>query len=294
MTREFIMDQYLNPKQQLAIIGNVNDNDICLANAAVGLSKQPSYDFKFYTDRLAELSDAVDAYYIGFAGGDPSTDIFGRAVQHDIIKKLAAIRAVVFDQYKFHTERTHNNPSSKADFCDMLERRKGTPINMAILCMHLARSQGWLAKGIAVPGHFVCQLEANGERIIFDPFNRAKALNASDLRSLVKQSLGQQAELEYKHYSTVENRSILLKLQNNIKRQQERRKNFRAALAAVSTMQQIAPEEPRYLYDAGLLYARANQAKTAITVLSRYIKKSKSRYQIKSANRVLRLLMQQR
>ena len=108
------------------------------------------------------------------------------------------------------------------------------------------------------------------------------------------QSLGQQAELKYRHYSAIENRSILLKLQNNIQQQQKQRKNFRAALAAVITMQQIAPEEPRFLYDAGLLYARANQAKTAITVLSRYIKQSKSRYRKNSANRVLRLLMQHR
>ncbi len=288
------MDQYLNPQQQLAIIGNIEDDDICLANAAIGLSKQPNHSYDFYTHRLAELSDAVYAYYIGFAGGDPSTDSFGRAIQHDIIKKLAAIRAVVFDQYQFHTERSHHNLKAKTDFCDMLERRQGTPINLAILCIHLARAQGWSAEGIAIPGHFVCRLEASGERIIFDPFNRAKALNASDLRSLVKQTLGQEAELEYKHYSAIENRSILLKLQNNIKQQQKQLKNFRAALAAVNTMQQIAPEEPRFLYDAGLLYARANQAKTAITVLSRYVKKSKSRYRKNSANRVLRLLMQQR
>ena len=36
------------------------------------------------------------------------------------------------------------------------------------------------------------------------------------------------------------------------------------------------------------------ELKTAITVLSRYIKQSKSQYRKNSANRVLRLLMQQR
>ena len=78
---------------------------------------------------------------------------------------------------------------------------------------------------------------------------------------------------------------LLLKLQNNIKQQQKKRKNFRAALAAVISMQRIAPEEPRFLYDAGLLYARINRAKTAITLLSRYIKQSKSQYRKNSANR---------
>tara|TARA_B100000767_G_C19766265_1_gene537650 strand:- start:1868 stop:2755 length:888 start_codon:yes stop_codon:yes gene_type:complete len=295
MNGVFIMEFTIHPNPHLKQIGSINDTKICLATTAIALSDNPYANTQFFTDFLAELSSAVSAYYLGFAGGDPSTDFYGRAKQHDIIKKLSAIKAVVFDQYQFYAERTHNSPSEKSDFCFMLEKRKGTPINLAILCMHLARAQGWEAEGIAIPGHFVCRLGSHGERIIFDPFNRAKALNASDLRSLVKQTLGATAELQQAHYRSVENRSILLKLQNNVKLQQEHKKNFRAALIAVNTMQQIAPKEPHFLYDAGLLYARANQAKTAITVLKRYIQSSSSScYRKNSANHVLRLLMQQR
>ena len=58
------MDQCLNPHQHLAVIGNIKDNDICLACAAIGLSIKPNHDADFYTDQLAELSDAVHAYYI--------------------------------------------------------------------------------------------------------------------------------------------------------------------------------------------------------------------------------------
>ena len=54
------------------------------------------------------------------------------------------------DQYQFHNERSVNDPSAKTDFCDMLERRKANPINLAILCMHLYRKAG-AAEGIAIP-----------------------------------------------------------------------------------------------------------------------------------------------
>jgi regulator of sirC expression with transglutaminase-like and TPR domain len=288
------MWQFANPSQSIASIGNIDDNKICLACAAINLSQNPLNEKSYYTNFLSELSDAVYAYYIGFAGGDPSMDYFGRATQHDIIKKLTAIRAVVFDQYKFKAIRTNQNPQKKTDFCSMLDKKFGTPINLAILCMHLARSQGWDIEGIAIPGHFICRLDSGGERIIFDPYRRAKPLNASDLRKLVKKTLGKDAELKYKHYIGVSNRSILIKLQNNSKNQHLKSRNYRDALRIVKTMQEIDPEDSKFLYDAGILYSKINQAKMAITILTRYIKRAKWSYKKKRAIVLRQQLMQQR
>ena len=82
------MRQSTNTSQSLMSIGSADDNKICLACAAINLSQNSLNDKSHYTNFLSELSDAVYAYYIGFAGGDPSTDCFGRATQHDIIKSL--------------------------------------------------------------------------------------------------------------------------------------------------------------------------------------------------------------
>lgn len=288
------MRQLANQDQSIASIGNIDDNKICLACAAINLSQNNLNEKSYYTNFLSELSDAIYAYYIGFAGGDPSIDRLGRATKNDIIKKLASIRAVIFDQYKFKTTRTSQYGLNASDFCSMLDQKTGTPINLAILCMHLARSQGWDIEGIAIPGHFICRLDSGGERIIFDPYQRAKPLNASDLRNLVKQTLGKNAELKYKHYMGVSNRSILIKLQNNSKNQLVEKRNYRCALKIVTTMQEIDPHDTRFLYDAGLLYSKINQAKMAITILNRYIKQAKWSYKKKRAIVLRQQLMQQR
>ena len=288
------MRQSTNTSQSLMSIGSADDNKICLACAAINLSQNSLNDKSHYTNFLSELSDAVYAYYIGFAGGDPSTDCFGRATQHDIIKKLTALKAVIFDQYKFTPIRTNQKQKEITDFCSMLDNKKGTPINLAILFMHVARSQGWDAEGIAIPGHFVCRLEYGGERIIFDPYQRAKPLHASDLRKLVKQTLGRNAELKYKHYIGISNRSILIKLQNNSKNQLLKTRNYRSALKVINTMLEIDPNEERFLYDAGMLYSKIDQAKMAITILTRYIKRAKRSYRKKRAIVLRQQLMQQR
>jgi hypothetical protein len=61
------MDRCLNPIQQVNLLGSYDDESICLASAALGLSLMGNQPMSFYTDHLAELSDAVAAYYASIA-----------------------------------------------------------------------------------------------------------------------------------------------------------------------------------------------------------------------------------
>jgi regulator of sirC expression with transglutaminase-like and TPR domain len=272
------MNHYLNPTQQINLLGTFDDDSICLASAALGLSSMGNKPMSFYTRHLAELSEAVSAYYASIAGGDVLADETGIKCQNDIKKKLRSLQAVIYDQYQYRGNYDHYEELENADLCSVIERRKGMPIALGIICMHVAKAQGWNAVGIALPGHFVCRLEANGERIIFDPFHHANTVNAADLRRLLKQSLGSDAELKPEHYKPVSNRRILLRLQNNIKLRQVEKHNYLDAIITLDTMRKIDPNEASLLLDAGQLYARANQPQEAISALSSYLSQSNSQY----------------
>ena len=272
------MDRCLNPTQQINLLGSYNDESICLASAALALSLLGNQPMSFYTDHLAELSDAVAAYYASIAGGDIHATQDNGQCRHDIKKKLRSIQAVVYDQYHYHGNYDHYEELENADLCSVIERRKGMPITLAIICMHVAKAQGWNVVGIGLPGHFICRLEANGERIIFDPFNHANIINAVDLRRLLKLSLGSEAELKPEHYQPISNRKTLLRLQNNIKQRQVEKHNFLDAIITLDSMRKIAPDEAELLLDAGQLYAQANQPRAAIHALSRYLDRCPSQY----------------
>jgi len=272
------MDRCLNPTQQINLLGSYNDESICLASAALGLSLLGNQPMSFYTDHLAELSDAVAAYYASIAGGDVHATQDNGQCRHDIKKKLRSIQAVVYDQYHYHGNYDHYEELENADLCSVIERRKGMPISLGIICMYVAKAQGWNIVGIALPGHFVCRLEANGERIIFDPFHHANTVNSAELRRLLKLSLGSEAELKPEHYQAISNRKTLLRLQNNIKQRQVDKHNFLDAIITLDSMRQIAPDEAELLLDAGKLYAQANQPRAAINALSSYLSHSPSQY----------------
>ena len=286
------MNHYLNPTQQINLLGTFDDDSICLASAALGLSSMGNKPMSFYTRHLAELCEAVSAYYASIAGGDVFADDNGIKSQNDIKKKLRSLQAVIYDQYQYCGNYDHYEELENADLCSVIERRKGMPIALGIICMHVAKAQGWNASGIALPGHFVCRLEANGERIIFDPFHHANTVNAVDLRRLLKQSLGSDAELKPEHYKPVSNRRILLRLQNNIKLRQVEKHNYLDAIITLDTMRKIDPNEASLLLDAGQLYARANQPQEAISALSSYLSQSNSQYGKTKASVLLQQMKQ--
>lgn len=287
------MGQCLSPQQQINFIGAFTDESICLSSAALGLSSMGKQPMHFYTSHLAELSDAVSAYYASIAGGDTYADETGIKSQDDIKKKLRSLQAVIYEQYRYQGNYDHYEELENADLCSVIERKKGMPIALGIICMHVAKAQGWNAEGIALPGHFVCRLEANGERIIFDPFNHANTVNAVDLRRLLKQALGPDAELKPEHYEPLSNRRTLLRLQNNIKLRQVEKHNYLDAITTLDSMRKIDPSEASLLLDVGQLYARVNQPEEAITALSSYLTQSSSQYGRSKASVLIQKMKQQ-
>src|SRR5690606_10569173 len=119
------------------------------------------------------------------------------------------------------------------DLVRVIDRRKGLPIAISILYIHAGRAQGWNVVGLSFPGHVVIRLEEEGHRLIADPFNGGKVLQAPDLRSLVKNALGDKAELSADYYNPATNREMLIRLQNNIKLRQVESEDYEEALKTV-------------------------------------------------------------
>lgn len=290
------MDYSLNPKDHFGLIDTLDDQDIDVAYAALGLATLGSKNMAFYVDHLQALVTATAERYHnlvgGPAGGTAGTDAISnpQAVEHDIHKQLNCLQAIIFEQFSYQGNRDNYDQLENADLCTVIERRTGMPIALSIICIHVAKAQGWDAVGIAMPGHFICRLELDGERLVFDPFNQAKALGAPDLRALVKQALGPNAELKPEYYEAVSNRAILLRLQNNIKLRQLEKRQFSEALFTLETMRNIAPNEASLLFESGQLYANTDQPQAAINMLSMYLETAPPHYERSRANQLLQKL----
>lgn len=245
--------------------GALADGQIDLAGTALSLAflNHPGISLSRYENHLGHMADYVRLRH---------EELLKSGAADNSESRLSALRHVIAGRYGYNGDSESDDVLQNADLIRVIDRRKGGAIALAILYLHSGRAQGWDVYGLNFPGHFLVRLDYGGRRLIFDPFSGGAELQAPELREIVKQALGAEAELAAGYYEPVSNREILVRLQNQIKLRQIEDEDYEAALETVEIMRLIAPDEYRLLFDAGVLYSRTGHPQKAIAALDDYIR----------------------
>lgn len=245
-------------------IGRVFDADIPLAETALqfSLSARPGLDIGRYRHHLEELTIETAARFKA---------LIEAGAQDDAGTRMAALKHVISDKYKYEGDHENFHDLQNADLSHVIDRRKGLPITLSILALHIAAAQNWQLEGLNFPGHFLLRLTHGAERLIADPFENFTLMDAPDLRNLIKKIAGPEAELSASYYEPATNRDILIRLQNNIKFRLIADEDYEAALLVARQMMLIAPDDYRVMFDTAVLEARNGGIPRAIELLERYL-----------------------
>ncbi|WP_085901517.1 SirB1 family protein [Kiloniella majae] len=252
----------------LKIVGHSNDHDISLSETALLIAAQDrqTNSIDRYRDHLDSLLQETENLLEQITLNKESLEL------NDI---LGAIETVLYDihGYKGDTE-TYDNLEN-ANLIAVIERRKGLPIVLGILYLHIINSlnleQTLFATGLNFPGHFLIRLSYGKEHVIVDPFDRGQVRDTPWLRSTLKSFMSDQAELRAEFTQSVSNRNILLRLQNNIKVRLIEAEEPEKALEVLEKMLLIAPHEAAIWREAGMLQAFLNNILAAIETLEHYL-----------------------
>jgi regulator of sirC expression with transglutaminase-like and TPR domain len=209
-----------------------------------------------YLDHLADMVREV-------------ADAAGRA--HGLTGYIAALNEVLYQRHGYSGDTLTYEDPDNADLMRVIDRRKGLPVALGILAIHVARAQGWEMVGLALPGHFLVRIEQGGERAILDPFNGGRPRDAAELRELLRAMTGGEAALAPRHYAPVSDRDVLLRLQNNLKLRHLESEQPAQALAVLDGMILVAPEAPRLRHEAGILHAELGNYGAASASLERFL-----------------------
>lgn len=234
------------------------DGAIDLAETALALAvmERPQAAIEPYRDHLAELAREV-----GQAAG----------VAPGLEDRVRALHEVIVGQHGYQGDQLTYDDIQNANLTRVIDRRKGLPVTLGILFLHAARAQDWSAVGLNFPGHFLIRVEAFGERAIIDPFNQGQVRTVVELRDLLKVTAGAEAELTPEYYQPVENRDILLRLQNNLKLRFLKGDRVDKAVDVVEAMLLFAPDEPGLWREAGLLHAHIGNLNAAVGALGTFM-----------------------
>jgi regulator of sirC expression with transglutaminase-like and TPR domain len=247
----------------LRLVGGQEDEEIDLAGTALALAAldRPQADLEPYREHLAALPREVGEE----AGENPGLQA-----------RIDALVRVIVERHGYQGDHLTYDDIQNANLMRVIDRRKGLPVALGILFIHCARKLGWSVVGLNFPGHFLIRLEAFGERAIIDPFNEGGTRSAVDLRDLLKVAAGSEAELTPEYYQPVLNRSILLRLQNNLKLRFLKGDRVDKAVEVIEGMLLFAPLEASLWREAGLLHAHIGNLPAAVSSLERFMELSQN------------------
>ena len=193
---------------ELTAAGALGDDDLDIAGVALTLAllDHPHKDRSKYVSELDALTDATRE---ALAKADPA-----QAANADLVAMVLA--NIVEGRFSYRGDNEAYDDLRNADLTEVIDRRKGLPVALGIIYLHVARELGLDLKGLNFPGHFVLRLQVGSQATIIDPFNRGQTLNPADLLNLLRSVEGQSARLAPEHHAAVSARDILLRLQNNI------------------------------------------------------------------------------
>lgn len=160
----------------------------------------------------------------------------------EVIKHLGAFwrnEGFIGSSDFFYNERNSYVP-------DLLERRTGLPITMAVLYLALARRVFLSADGVGLPGHFITRVavatkEGAGFTFI-DPFHGARPVDLDECRMRVE-STGQPF-IPDEHLKSTPPRDILTRMCNNLLALFDHNKKSLEAERVVTVISHLQPRDP--------------------------------------------------
>ena len=232
--------------------------DMRLAEGAllIALEANPDLDIDDCLQRLDGMAQAV-------SGG------LGMELEpHRIVSRL---NACLFKEHGLRGNRRDYYDPRNSFLNEVLERKVGIPITLAIIFIDVGRGAGLPVDGVGLPGHFIVRYGAHPEPFYVDPFHTGKLLSAKDCAERVKEIYGPDLQWQDSFLEVVDDLHILSRVLNNLKVIYVRKGAHELALGAVERLILLKPGVPSEIRDRGLLRAQLGHVQPALEDLSAYL-----------------------
>jgi regulator of sirC expression with transglutaminase-like and TPR domain len=107
-----------------------------------------------------------------------------------VLHRLRSLNRFFFEELGFAGNVNDYHDPANSYVPDVLTRRRGIPITLALLYMEIAGQVGLHAEGVSFPGHFLVKMRLPQGEVVIDPFT-GQSLSRSDLEErldLVRQA----------------------------------------------------------------------------------------------------------
>lgn len=238
-----------------------------LAEAALHLAtlEYPTLDIATSLRELGRLSDEA----VQHVQADARTG--------DVIGHVQAFGQYLFDQQGFSGNLAEYDDPRNSFLNDVINRRTGIPITLAVVYMHAGRRAGLWLEGVNFPGHYLVRCKgllgdaAPTEDILLDPFHEGVVLTERDCRRLLEKHAGDRVLFDRALLAPAFKLETLVRMLLNLKRAFATRRSFRQAREVLSLLLALDPGSLTELRDRGLISYQLGHFNAALADLERYL-----------------------
>lgn len=222
----------------------------------------PALDPQRYLDRLDDMGARAARRLDGVTLSSSDT--------------IQALNEFLYEEEGFGGNRDRYDDPRNSFLNEVLDRRTGIPITLAVVYLEVARRAGLSITGVNFPGHFLLRAPGGmaGDELIIDPFHGGALLSEFDCRQLLRNHVGDEAAFDRSLLAPATRHDIVVRMLVNLKRLYVRMRSFPQARFVSTLLLAADPSAVGELRDRGLLAYHLEDFASALRDLEEYLRLS--------------------
>jgi regulator of sirC expression with transglutaminase-like and TPR domain len=244
--------------QQFSRVAATPDRDLATPALMIARLECPQLDPAPYLDLLDQMGAAATER---LESSGCLRDVRASETAVDVLNTY------LFDEQGFSGNRDRYDDPGNSFLNEVLDRRTGIPITLALVYMEVARRAGIDIDGVNFPGHFLMKCSP----MILDPFHRGARLSEHDCRRLLERHVGNEAAFDPALLAPATKPQMLTRMLLNLKRIYVRLHSYPQARDVTELLLAIDPSGIAEMRDRGLLAYHMNDFAAALHDLQQYL-----------------------
>jgi regulator of sirC expression with transglutaminase-like and TPR domain len=247
---------------------NAPGEELAPAALAIARIEYPLLDNRPYLELLDRMGDAASAR-------------IGRIDSVSFEEAVRELNEYLYAELGFRGNRSQYDDPRNSFLNEVLNRRTGIPITLAVVYLEVARRVGLQVSGVNFPGHFLLRAPVDPTRaasthvdgvLIVDPFHAGALLSETDCRELLRQHVGDAAAFDHTLLEPATRHQIVVRMLVNLKRLYVRMRSFPQARFISDLLLAVDPSAIGELRDRGLLAYHLQDFAGALRDLEAYLR----------------------
>jgi regulator of sirC expression with transglutaminase-like and TPR domain len=240
---------------------SVSDDQIPLLRAAlmVAQDEYPALDIDGYVAEFDRHATELAARMQGLAQLD---------------QQLSELNRFLFRDLGFTGNHGDYYDPRNCYINEVLDRRLGIPITLAVVQIELARRVGVPLEGVSFPGHFLVRMPLDDGLVVLDPYHQGRSIDAQELKLRARPHLGGE-DIDDQQLLTIlapaTHRAILARMLRNLKGVYAQCNDWDKALRCADRLVRLEPQQAEEQRDRGMFYLKVGHLAAARDDLGRYL-----------------------